>query len=91
MTARPKSCGTRHATLTPQLREATAVYCSMVACWWMDPIIRPDPEPTDAVQAIVDMLFADVPWPVFDDDAWWEGWATLYADAEALLRTGWTP
>jgi len=75
--------------ISPRLREEAAVYCSAMACWYMDPVICEDPEPSAEVDAIVSQLMAIV--ESHPSDWTDETCATMYAEAEAMLRTGWEP
>jgi len=79
--------------IAPSLREAAAVYCSMMACWWADPATNPDPEPSFAVAELVDSVLADVSILRLEmvGEAYIMGNILEMAEAEALLRTGWTP
>lgn len=80
--------------ISPRLREEAAVYCSAMACWWMDPAEPDDSSCPWPPSRDVEMLTMDLieeiegssftPWT--EDEQ-----ATLYAEAEALLRTGWEP
>lgn len=65
--------------ISSRVREQAAIYCSAMACWYMDPVICEDPEPSREVQRVVDLLFCEIE----SSDVDWsdETCATFYAEA----------
>lgn len=83
--------------ISARLREEAAVACAQTATWWTgerawDASVDKCPEPTGRL-AYAAMREAS-PRPVSlarTTEAWNRAWAERWAEAEALLRTGWSP
>lgn len=82
--------------ISPRVREQAAIYCSAMACWFTStsggtpyPRIRFSKSITSMVDLIVKDPLNAVNGAV--DDKYFERCAICWAEAEALLRTGWEP
>lgn len=82
---------------TSKMFEQAAIYCSAMASWWMDPRLEV-PEPLTNAPPGVGALansarYATGDWPSarMPEDLYRQCHAEAWAEAEALLRTGWTP
>jgi hypothetical protein len=82
--------------ITPRIREQAAIYCSAMASWFTSTYgCGPWPrwQFSKSISSMVDLIVSS---PLEDiggalDHDYFERCAICYAEAEALLRTGWEP
>lgn len=77
--------------ISEKTREEAAVFCSAMACWWAGRWphtgINPDKICDDTFGPARSLAAAAVGHSCLSENGLVEGWA----EAEALIRTGWSP
>ena len=85
----------RKSKISPRLREEAAVYCSAMACWWtgnFPPASNcANPRDCGATQKSITLAYQALRSDLPDLIYWNQQHAEAWAEAEAMLRTGWEP
>lgn len=80
--------------ISPRVREQAAIYCNIMANWWIgEPVRLKDDRPSDDVLIVAFGVYRFVQSKAVhgDESSINLSEACNWAEAEALLRTGWEP
>lgn len=80
--------------ISPRVREQAAIYCNIMANWWIgEPVRLKDDRPSNDVLIVAFGVYRFVRSKAvhYDEPSINLAAACDWAEAEALLRTGWEP
>jgi len=81
--------------ITPKQRESAAIQCNQMACWWANDLFAASPSSyaSEKVSYIVRCAGLAVEYipATISTSAHYQEMIEAWLEAEALLRSGWTP